>query len=141
MSKFISNISPDTVCYKYGRILVIEHEMSRKGYDLPRTVNNRPGYDMDCKNEITETEKEFDKLSIVKPGQTLTSWAINMRIPLQELWAKKKKLNVYHRFCLFAGSGEEKDETERDERDVFYLIPPNFDEEETALRTSSNTPS
>ncbi|EXX76201.1 uncharacterized protein OCT59_010297 [Rhizophagus irregularis] len=48
MSKFISNISPDTVCYKYGRILVIEHEMSRKGYDLPRTVNNRPGYDMDC---------------------------------------------------------------------------------------------
>ncbi|CAG8458988.1 23119_t:CDS:2 [Rhizophagus irregularis] len=130
MSKFISNISPDTVCYKYGRILVIEHEMSRKGYDLPRT-----------KNEITETEKEFDKLSIVKPGQTLTSWAINMRIPLQELWAKKKKLNVYHRFCLFAGSGEEKDETERDERDVFYLIPPNFDEEETALRTSSNTPS
>ncbi|CAB4416599.1 unnamed protein product [Rhizophagus irregularis] len=89
-----------------AEILVIEHEMSRKGYDLPRTVNNRPGYDMDCKNEITETEKEFDKLSIVKPRQTLTSWAINMRIPLQELWAKKKKLNVYHRFCLFAGSGE-----------------------------------
>ncbi|PKC55777.1 hypothetical protein RhiirA1_475032 [Rhizophagus irregularis] len=43
-TKFISNISPDTVCYKYGRILVTEHEMSRTGYDLPRTVNNRPEY-------------------------------------------------------------------------------------------------
>jgi hypothetical protein len=77
--------------------------MSRTGYDLPRTVNNHPGYDMnnvraylwsvlcicaansnqgygcshfdEWKNKITETEKEFDKLSIVKSGQTLTFWA------------------------------------------------------------------
>ncbi|GET64955.1 hypothetical protein GLOIN_2v1768910 [Rhizophagus irregularis DAOM 181602=DAOM 197198] len=38
--------------------------------------------------------------------QTLTSWVINVRIPLQELWAKKKKLSVYHRNCLFARLGK-----------------------------------
>jgi hypothetical protein len=61
---------------------------------------------IDISNEMTETEKEFDRLSIVKPGQTLTSWAINVRISLQELWIKKEKLNVHHRYCLFAGFGE-----------------------------------
>jgi hypothetical protein len=57
-------------------------------------------------HELIETEKEFDRLSIVKPGQTSTSWAINVRIPLQELWVKKGKLSVYHQYCLFAGEGE-----------------------------------
>ncbi|CAB5392303.1 unnamed protein product [Rhizophagus irregularis] len=33
----------------------------------------------------------------------------------------------------------EKEGTERNERDVFYLVPPNVDEEETALRTSNTS--
>ncbi|CAB4462642.1 unnamed protein product [Rhizophagus irregularis] len=51
---------------------------------LPEPVNYHPGYDMDyvhayIYNEIIEMEKE-DALLVVKPGQTLTSWAINVRI-------------------------------------------------------------
>jgi hypothetical protein len=123
MSRFISNVPTYEPGYKYGLI-----EVSR--YAMAEAVNSRPGYDMNCvrthlydisnarvvaipgcgyreienwMHEMIETEKEFDRLSIVKPGQTLTSWAINVRIPLQELWAKKRKLSVYHIFCLFAG--------------------------------------
>ncbi|CAB4484303.1 unnamed protein product [Rhizophagus irregularis] len=33
----------------------------------------------------------------------------------------------------------EKEGTERNERDVFYLVPPNVDEEETTLRTSNTS--
>jgi hypothetical protein len=126
MSRFISNVPIYVPGYKYGLI-----EVSR--YAMIEAVNRRPGYDMNCVrthlydiskadviaipgysyreienwiHEMIETEREFDKLSIVKPGQTLTSWAINVRIPLQELWAKKGKLSVYHQYCLFAEKGE-----------------------------------
>jgi hypothetical protein len=135
MPKFISNIPSYTESYKYGVIQVTGYHMTETRNSLPSTTIKCPGYDMDyvrsymistfCMqasdipgygekhianwmHEMTETEKEFDRLSIVKPGQTLTSWAINVRIPLQELWAKKRKLSVYHRECLFAGFGEGK---------------------------------
>ncbi|PKK63321.1 hypothetical protein RhiirC2_855091 [Rhizophagus irregularis] len=101
MAKFISNIPRYVVSYKYGRIEVFRYAMTE-------TVDNRPGYDMGCiyrhlyhifnaraaatgcgyrevdnwTHELIETEKEFDRLSIVKPGQTLTSWAINVSYPV-----------------------------------------------------------
>jgi hypothetical protein len=47
MTKFISNIPRYSVSYKYGAINVTRFVMPETRFDLPRPVNNRPGYDMD----------------------------------------------------------------------------------------------
>jgi hypothetical protein len=93
MSRFISNIPKYVFSYKYGLIKVSRYAMTE-------AVNSRSGYDMNCihthlynifnvraaailgcgykeienwMHEMIEMEKEFDRLSIVKPGQTLAS--------------------------------------------------------------------
>ncbi|RGB26470.1 hypothetical protein C1646_770394 [Rhizophagus diaphanus] len=120
MSRFISNIFPYITGYPKYCINVSD-------YNMTETDGVRPGYGMnkvhkylwsvgctraaatpgcgyrDIDNwthEVIETEKEFDRLSIVKPGQTLTSWVINVRIPLQELWIKKNKLSSCMAICF-----------------------------------------
>src|SRR5207248_11785877 len=84
---------------------------------VPKPINNRPGYDMKyvsayivnyCYgtniNKIIEIEREYDILSVVKPGQSLVAWAVGIRIRLQELFANQR-FSVYHGHCLFTGFG------------------------------------
>src|SRR2546429_5073522 len=84
---------------------------------VPKPINNRPGYDMKYLgayivnyrygtdiNKIIEIEKEYDALSVVKPGQSLATWAVSVRTQLQELLTYQR-FSVYHRHCLFAGFG------------------------------------
>ena len=49
-------------------------------------------------------EKEYDTLSVIKPGQSLIAWAVKAQIQLQELLSNQR-FSVYHRYCLFAGFG------------------------------------
>jgi hypothetical protein len=82
---------------------------------VPKPVNNRPGWDMKYVSayirnysfgtnieKIIEIEWEYDTLSVVKPGQSLVGWAMNVRIRLQELLTNQR-FSLYHRHCLFAG--------------------------------------
>src|SRR6185436_13495119 len=89
-----------------------------------KLINNRPGYDMRYVNsyilnycgindlqrffdELFETERQYDILSVIRPFETLKQWAIRVRIPLQELVSEKKR-SVYHVHCLFGGFGNSK---------------------------------
>jgi hypothetical protein len=45
-------------------------------------VNYRYGTDI---NKIIEIEKQYDALSVVKPGQSQVAWAVSVRIQLQKL--------------------------------------------------------
>ncbi|CAB4419706.1 unnamed protein product [Rhizophagus irregularis] len=80
---------------------------------VPKPINNRPGYDMkyivNCYygtdiNKIIEVEKEYDTLSVIKPGQSLIAWAVKAQIRLQELLSnqrfkpKKTYFDRWHRY-------------------------------------------
>ncbi|CAI2201159.1 4153_t:CDS:1, partial [Funneliformis geosporum] len=41
-------------------------------------------------NKINEIEKQYDTLSVVKPGQSLVGWAMSVRIRLQELLTNQR---------------------------------------------------
>ena len=56
---------------------------------------------------IKLSKREYDILSVVKPGQSLVGWAVSVRIRLQELLANQR-FSVYYRYCLFAGFGNDK---------------------------------
>ena len=71
MSEFVTNI-------------ILDEQFNKV---VPKPVNNRPGYDMRyisayigsyCYrtdiNKIIEIEKQYDALSVVKPGQSLATW-------------------------------------------------------------------
>ncbi|PKY54885.1 hypothetical protein RhiirA4_473941 [Rhizophagus irregularis] len=86
---------------------------------VPKPINNRPGYDMkyivNCYygtdiNKIIEVEKEYDTLSVIKPGQSLIAWAVKAQIRLQELLSNQR-FSIYHRYYLFAGFGNEPKKT------------------------------
>ena len=60
---------------------------------VPKPINNRPGYDMKYVNayignycygtninKIIKIEREYDILSVVKPGQSLIAWVVKARI-------------------------------------------------------------
>ncbi|RIB03539.1 hypothetical protein C2G38_2224775 [Gigaspora rosea] len=89
-----------------------------------KPINNKPGYDMKYINsyiykycsindyqrffdELFETERRYDTLSVIKPYKTLVQWAIRVRVPLQELVSEKKK-SVYHVHSLFGAFEDEK---------------------------------
>ncbi|RHZ55612.1 hypothetical protein Glove_413g19 [Diversispora epigaea] len=89
-----------------------------------KLINNRPGYDMRYVNsyilnycgindlqrffdELFETERQYDILSVIRPFETLKQWAIRVRVPLQELVSEKKR-SVYHVHCLYGGFGNSK---------------------------------
>jgi hypothetical protein len=84
---------------------------------VPKPVNNHPGYDMcyvcayisnygpvNQLEKIIKIEKQYDSLLVVKPGQSLTAWAVSARIQLQELLTNQR-FSVYYCHCLFAGFG------------------------------------
>src|SRR6185436_2484349 len=89
-----------------------------------KLINNRPGYDMEyvvsyvynyCGindyqrffDDLYETEKRYDTLSVIRPFETLKQWAIRVRVPLQELVSEGKR-SVYHVHALFLGFGKGK---------------------------------
>ena len=89
-----------------------------------KLINNRPGYDMKyvinyvynyCGindyqqffDELFETERKYDTLSVIRPNETPQQWAIRVRVPLQEL-VSEKKWSVYHVCCLYASFGKGK---------------------------------
>ncbi|RIB09310.1 hypothetical protein C2G38_2209278 [Gigaspora rosea] len=89
-----------------------------------KIINNHPGYDMKyvesyiykyCGindfqqffDELFETERRYDILSVIKPYETPVQWAIRVRVPLQELVSEKKR-SVYHVHCLFGAFGNSK---------------------------------
>ncbi|CAG8638322.1 10078_t:CDS:1, partial [Diversispora eburnea] len=89
-----------------------------------KLINNHPGYDMKyvqsyiynyCGindyqryfDNLYETERQYDTLSVIRPHETLKQWAIRVRIPLQELVSEKKR-SVYHVHCLFGVFGNSK---------------------------------
>ncbi|RHZ69718.1 hypothetical protein Glove_280g70 [Diversispora epigaea] len=89
-----------------------------------KLINNRPGYDMKyvvsyiynyCGindyqryfDDLYETEKRYDTLSVIRPHETLKQWAIRVRVPLQELVSEGKR-SVYHVHALFLGFGKGK---------------------------------
>src|SRR4051794_16016855 len=86
--------------------------LDKKDRTLPKPFNNRPGYDMKYVasyvsnyagfkfNELFDTERLYDNLSIVRNDENLIQWAVRVRID-QELLIKQK-FSVYHNFCLFA---------------------------------------
>ncbi|CAG8646191.1 8815_t:CDS:1, partial [Diversispora eburnea] len=51
-------------------------------------------------DELFETERQYDTLSVIRSNETSQQWVIRIRVPLQELISKKKR-NVYHVHCLF----------------------------------------
>ena len=58
-------------------------------------------------DELFETERQYDILSVIRPFETLKQWAIRVRVPLQELVSEKKR-SVYHVHCLYGGFGNSK---------------------------------
>ncbi|RIB08437.1 hypothetical protein C2G38_2211657 [Gigaspora rosea] len=106
--------------------LVIPIIIDKKNRRLPKPFNNRPGYDMKyvelyinkyCGindyqrffDELFETERRYDTLSVIRPNETPQQWAIRVRVPLQELVSKKKR-SVYHAHALFLAFGKVNDE-------------------------------
>ncbi|CAB5128719.1 unnamed protein product [Rhizophagus irregularis] len=88
----------------------------------PQPISKRPGYDMEhCRSVIRwhypgyhtnywqffNDEKAFDRLSIIRWGESPEQWRMRVVNILYTL-VSQKKLSVYHRFCLFAGFGEGK---------------------------------
>ncbi|RIB14271.1 hypothetical protein C2G38_2323239 [Gigaspora rosea] len=89
-----------------------------------KLINNRPGYDMKYVNsyilnyygindyqqffeELFETEREYDTLSVIQPNETPQQWALRVRIPLQKLVSERKR-SVYHVHALFLAFGKGK---------------------------------
>nr|CAG8691429.1 1993_t:CDS:1 [Entrophospora candida] len=89
-----------------------------------KLINNRPGYDMKYAesyiyeycginnyqryfDELFETERQYDTLSVIQPNETPQQWAIRVRVPLQELVSEGKR-SLYHVHCLFGGFGNSK---------------------------------
>ncbi|RIB04775.1 hypothetical protein C2G38_2221457 [Gigaspora rosea] len=89
-----------------------------------KLINNRPGYDMKyvesyiykyCGindyqrffDELFETERRYDTLSVIRSNETPQQWAIRVRVSLQELVSEKKR-SVYHAHALFLAFGKGK---------------------------------
>nr|CAG8643121.1 9500_t:CDS:2 [Entrophospora candida] len=96
--------------------------LDKKDRTLPKPINNRPGYDLkyiesyirnyfgyytDPFKPLFDSERLYDKLSIMKQGENPNQWAVRVRANLQYLLSEKK-YSVYHRYCLFASFGKEK---------------------------------
>ncbi|CAJ0844173.1 6282_t:CDS:1 [Entrophospora sp. SA101] len=94
--------------------------LGNKGRQLPKPINNRPGYDMkyiqayishyfsfsgERYNQFFEIERLYDALSVIRPNETPKQWAIRVRVPLQELVSERKG-SFYHRYCLFGSYGK-----------------------------------
>ncbi|RHZ80757.1 hypothetical protein Glove_132g71 [Diversispora epigaea] len=104
--------------------LIISTILNKKNRTLPKPFNIRPGYDMKyvetyiynyCGindyqryfDDLYETERQYDTLSVIRPNETPQQWAIRVRVPLQELVSEKKR-SVYHVHCLFGGFGNSR---------------------------------
>ena len=74
----------------FGVDIILDKEFNKV---VPKPVNNRPGYDMKYVNayivnycyrtdinKIIKIEREYDILSVVKPGQSLIAWVVKARI-------------------------------------------------------------
>ncbi|CAJ0843544.1 9004_t:CDS:2 [Entrophospora sp. SA101] len=74
--------------------------LGNKDRNLPKPINNRPGYDIkytqtyisryssfsgERYNQFFEIERLYDTLSVIRPNETPKQWAIRVRVPLQEL--------------------------------------------------------
>ncbi|CAJ0858622.1 12644_t:CDS:2, partial [Entrophospora sp. SA101] len=93
--------------------------LGNKKRQLPKPINNSPGYDMNyltsyfskyCSGRpknFFENERAYDTLSRIRFNETPQQWAIRVRVPLQELISEKKG-SFYHRYCLFASFGKGK---------------------------------
>nr|CAG8634095.1 7928_t:CDS:2 [Entrophospora candida] len=96
--------------------------LDKKDRTLPKPINNRPGYDLkyiesyirnyfgyytDPFKPLFDSERLYDKLSIMKQGENPNQWVVRVRANLQYLLSEKK-YSVYHRYCLFASFGKEK---------------------------------
>ncbi|CAG8615051.1 22101_t:CDS:2 [Rhizophagus irregularis] len=76
----------------------------RSGYDLDR-VREVGGWGIQNKSRFINNEKEFDRLSIIKPGETLEQWKARVMEEVKILISRKSH-SIYHRFCLHASSGD-----------------------------------
>jgi hypothetical protein len=61
---------------------------------------------MDCKKFLAN-EKIYDKLSIMRKGESPVQWGLRVKSTLQYLLSRNEN-SIYHSFCLFAGFGEGK---------------------------------
>ncbi|CAG8557615.1 10027_t:CDS:2 [Cetraspora pellucida] len=108
------------------RNLVILIVIDKKNRRLPKPFNNCPGYNLKyvesyinkyCGinnyqqffDELFETERRYDILSVIKPYETPIQWAIWVRVPLQELVSERKRSD-YHTHALFLAFGKVNDE-------------------------------
>jgi hypothetical protein len=100
----------------------------------PQTDYIRPGYDMEyCKSMIShyypnfyennpqffDNEKEYDRLSIIKQGETPVQWKSRIINGVYTLLTQGK-FSVYHGFCLFAGTREGKHGSNAEERPLIH---------------------
>ena len=94
--------------------------IDKKQWRLPKPVSNCPGYNMEyyrtyLRNywsgidfkKFLANEKIYDKLSIMRKGESPVQWGLRVKNTLQYLLSRNEK-SIYHSFCLFAGFGEGK---------------------------------
>ena len=61
---------------------------------------------MDVKKFLAN-EKIYDRLSIMRKGESPVQWGLRVKSTLQYLLSRNKN-SIYHSFCLFAGFGKGK---------------------------------
>jgi hypothetical protein len=92
----------------------------KQQWRLAKSISNRPGYDMEYYRtylanywgnldfkKFLANEKIYNKLSIMRKGESSVQWGLRVKSTLQYLLSRNEK-SIYHSFCLFAGFGKGK---------------------------------